>query len=368
MKSIEMEAGSVYTGRLADGCIQCRRGAKMVLFVTGLCPNSCFYCPVSDKKSGRDVIYANERLVAGSRDEVIEQIIDEARLIDAEGTGITGGDPLAVADRTSDFIRELKVAFGPKHHIHLYTTITSETAIRRVAEAGLDEIRFHPDESLWHRIEETAYRDAVLLSIGLGMKTGFEIPVIPGMEEEILHLIDFAADSRMDFANLNELEFSDNNRPAMEQRGFVQKNELDYGVLGSEESAYRIIQRSRAEIPLHYCSASFKNSVQLTRRIKRRAENVAEKYDTITDEGTLLRGMITGGSPDDIVQYMKMEFGIPDDMMGVERGRVYTAAWTLEDIFDDYMSNFPDGIPFEFYIVEEYPTADHLEVERIPLP
>lgn len=368
MEPIEIEADSVYTGRLADGCIQCRRGAKMVLFVTGLCPNSCFYCPVSDKKSGRDVIYANERQVAGTRDEIIEQIIDEARLIDAEGTGITGGDPLAVADRTADFIRALKDAFGPEHHIHLYTTITSETAIRRVAEAGLDEIRFHPDESLWHRIEETAYMDAASLSLSLGMKTGFEIPVIPGMEEEILHLIDLAAESEMDFVNLNELEFSDNNRPAMERRGFEQKNELDYGVLGSEESAYRIIRRSRAEIPLHYCSAAFKNSVQLSRRIKRRAKNVAEKYDMITDEGTLLRGLILGGKPDDIVQYMKTEFGIPDDMLGVEKDRVYTAAWILEDIFDDYMSNFPDGIPFDFYIVEEYPTADRLEVERIPLP
>ena len=368
MEVNDMEADSAYTGHLARGCIQCRRGAKMVLFVTGLCPNHCFYCPVSEKKSGRDVIYANERLVTGSEQQIEEQIIDEARLMDAEGTGITGGDPLAVADRTASFIRALKGAFGPEHHIHLYTTITSETAIRRAAEAGLDEIRFHPDESLWAGIERTPYKNAVKLSLKLGMDVGFEIPVIPGMEREILHLIEFAASAGMHFVNLNELEFSDNNRPAMEQRGFVQKNDIDYGVLGSEEAAYGILKNNRADIPVHYCSASFKNSVQLRLRIGRRAKNVAEKYDYITPDGTLIRGMIIGGQPEEVVRYMKEEFGIPDDMLGIENDRVYTASWILEDIFEDYMDNFPEGIPFEFYIVEEYPTADRLEVERIPLP
>ncbi len=368
MESIEMEADSAYTGRLAEGCIHCRTGAKMVLFVTGLCPNHCFYCPVSEKKSGKDVIYANERRVTGTEKEIAEQIIDEARLMDARGTGITGGDPLAVAGRTANLIRILKEAFGPEHHIHLYTTITSDSAIKRVAEAGLDEIRFHPDESLWANIEDTPYIDAVSLSLELGMDVGFEIPVIPGTEGEILHLIRFARMAGVQFVNLNELEFSDNNRPAMEKRGFVQKNEIDYGVLGSEEAAYRILRNNTANIPVHYCSASFKNSVQLRLRILRRARNIAKKYDYITPDGTIIRGVITGGHPEEIARYMKEEFGIPDDMLKIDGDRVYTASWILEDIFEDYMENFPCGIPFEFYIVEEYPTADRLEVERIPLP
>ena len=368
MEVIDMEADSAYTSALAKGCIQCRRGAKMVLFVTGLCPNDCFYCPISEKKSGKDVIYANERLVTGTEEEVAHQIIDEAKLMDAEGTGITGGDPLAVSERTASFIRLLKGAFGLNHHIHLYTTITSETAIRKAAEAGLDEIRFHPDESLWAGIENTPYGDAVKLSLELGMDVGFEIPVIPGTEGEILHLIEFSDRMGMHFVNLNELEFSDNNRPAMEERGFVQKNEIDYGVLGSEDSAYRILRDNSAAIPVHYCSASFKNGVQLRLRIGRRAKNVAEKYDYITQDGTLIRGMIIGGQPEEIVRYMKEEFEIPDDLLKIDGDRVYTASWILEEIFEDYMDNFPEGIPFEFYIVEEYPTADRLEVERIPLP
>jgi len=95
---------------------------------------------------------------------------------------------------------------------------------------------------------------------------------------------------------------------------------------------------------------------------------VAKRYDSITEDGTLMRGLVTGGEPEEIVRYMKEEFGIPDDMMGVEGDRVYTAPWMLEEIFENYIDNFPNGLPFQFYIVEEYPTADRLEVERIPLP
>jgi pyruvate formate-lyase activating enzyme-like uncharacterized protein len=86
---------SSHRGELSPACQQCAEGKKMVLFVTGLCRFRCFYCPVSERRNQKDVVYANERRVLTDED-----VIDEARSIGAAGTGITGGDPLGVIDRT----------------------------------------------------------------------------------------------------------------------------------------------------------------------------------------------------------------------------------------------------------------------------
>src|SRR3990167_7832513 len=48
------------TGQISKGCSLCVEGRKSVLFATGICPADCYYCPISDKKKGRDVVYINE--------------------------------------------------------------------------------------------------------------------------------------------------------------------------------------------------------------------------------------------------------------------------------------------------------------------
>jgi pyruvate formate-lyase activating enzyme-like uncharacterized protein len=128
-----------YTGDLAQGCRLCEKGAKLVLFVTGLCGRGCVFCPLSEKRRDRDVAWANEREVLGADD-----IIEEALRMNALGAGITGGDPLLKMEKTFGYISLLKKRFGGEFHIHLYTaTPASQENLRMLRETGLDEIRFH---------------------------------------------------------------------------------------------------------------------------------------------------------------------------------------------------------------------------------
>jgi len=46
---------------LSRGCSICQQGAKMVLFITGRCSRTCWYCPLSSQRKGKDDIYANEK-------------------------------------------------------------------------------------------------------------------------------------------------------------------------------------------------------------------------------------------------------------------------------------------------------------------
>lgn len=141
------ESGS-YSTFLTDGCLCCQKGAKMVLFVTGICYRDCFFCPISEDRKNKDVIFANERAVLKDSD-----VLEEARSMSAEGTGITGGEPLLELERVIHYIRLLKEEFGKEHHIHLYTcTAPNNDYLKSLATAGLDEIRLHPPIEIWNKL------------------------------------------------------------------------------------------------------------------------------------------------------------------------------------------------------------------------
>ncbi|MFW6041353.1 MAG: radical SAM protein [Thermoplasmatota archaeon] len=353
MKLKKLEKNSAYVGKLPEGCKYCRRGSKMVLLVTGECEGSCWYCPLSEKKKGKDVIYANEKRVF-----TVDEIIEEAHNIDAEGTGITGGDPFK-CEETDKYIQILKSEFGMDHHIHLYTQSTDLDKIRLFEEAGLDELRFHPLLKIWDSIEETEYPLIMDELKELDMNVGIEIPSIPGMENQTYHLINELKDS-VDFVNLNELEFSSTNWKQMVDRGYKQKSDVSSAVEGSQKMALKIIKLGFG-LPIHYCSSSFKDSVQLRNRIKRRATNIAKEGEWITEEGTLIKGIILVDDPRKVKDKLIERFDIPTNLIWYddEKERIELSLAVLEEIYDK--------LDYECYGIEEYPTADRLEVERWPL-
>ncbi|MDD1769112.1 MAG: radical SAM protein, partial [Methanomassiliicoccales archaeon] len=218
MRVRSIEAGSKYTGRLPKGCVLCRRGAKMVLLVTGICETGCFYCPLSRKKKGRGVVYADEQKVGSDED-----VLTEARSINAKGTGITGGDPLLVLGLTLKYVSLLKSSFGEKHHIHLYTSSIDQDAYRSLEAAGLDELRIHPPIQTWRKLERTELRKVVA---GSSMKIGMEVPAIPDRREDLVALVNHADSIGMDFVNITELEFSETNWKRLRARGFDVKNDV----------------------------------------------------------------------------------------------------------------------------------------------
>ena len=274
-------------GPLPKGCQLCIQGKKLVLFVTGLCPRKCFYCPISDKKSQKDVIYANEWPI---KENELETIFKEAELCGAKGAGITGGDPLVKLERTVTLIKNFKQRFGQHFHIHLYTSLNliTEETLKHLYYSGLDEIRVHPDlddRTLWPKIS---------LLKKFSWDVGVEIPLIPTKEMETKKLIDLIQD-KVDFLNINELEISDTNANHLVEKHFLPKDSMSYGVKGSGELGIELlnyVEKNYPQFNVHYCTTTLKDRVQLAERIKRRAKNIKEIFDVVTEEGMLKRGAI----------------------------------------------------------------------------
>jgi uncharacterized protein len=276
---------SFNSGVLPKGCQQCVKGEKLVLFVTGICPRKCYFCPVSDEKYGKDITFANEKKCFTSKD-----VVEEARLMNAKGAGITGGDPLAKIDRTVRYIKTLKKEFGSEFHIHLYTSLRliSDDTLQKLYIAGLDELRLHPDldsDQLWKRLD---------MATKFPWDLGIEVPLVPGKKKETKKLIDFIQTKVM-FLNLNELEVADNSQSKLLDMGFNTDSEFSYSIKGSKELGLELIkyiQEKEYSLPVHVCTAKLKDATQLTERIKREGAGAKKEFDVIDDEGLLTRGAL----------------------------------------------------------------------------
>ncbi len=263
----------------SKGCELCQLGAKMVLFVTGLCYRSCFYCPLSEHRKGKDAVYANERFVKCDTDLIVE-----ARSMDALGTGITGGEPLLALARVLHYMKLLKSEFGPQHHIHLYSSLApSGHTLRVLARAGLDEIRIHPPIEEWNNFASSQYCEALKYAKTLGLEAGVEIPAIKPVPAILNALKEVSG-----FLNLNELEFSETNYKAMTAAGFVPV-ESGYAAVGSRKMADEI---ANDEVPTYFCTSASKDSVQLRERFKRKARRLARPFDEVTQDGTLVFAVV----------------------------------------------------------------------------
>ena len=380
-----MTCTKLCTGPLAKGCEQCIVGRKSVIFVTGLCHYKCFYCPISDDKRNKDIVKINEHIIINpDEQEGLNQLFAEIENCQSLGASLTGGDPLAKLDRTIYYIKALKEKFGKGFHIHLYSSLpfVTQDAMIRLSEAGLDEIRFHAD------LDDIASWEKMYFAEGLKMNIGIEIPSIPGSIEKTKELINFAKKTGfIEFVNLNELEFSDISNDNFEEHGFFVKNSLSYGIMGSEAVAKEAIEYAKnIGMPTHYCTAGFKDKVQLANRLRLRSQKVAKEYDLEDEEGLLERGeilpltdkenssseMVVEGGLDleAIKQELQEEFEIPDELIDNVGYRLLIAPWVIKEIFEELnerKEEFTWIEDVEISIVKEYPTDDHFLVERNPL-
>jgi len=328
---------------LSRGCVLCHQGAKMVLFVTGRCYRSCWYCPLSSERKGKDAVWANERRIEGTG-----QMIREAEAMSALGTGITGGEPLLCIDRVVTSCRALKKHFGKDHHIHLYTAKALSEEDLLTLRGLVDEIRLHPPHECWEDILTTDFIGAAQRAKELGFDIGIEVPALPGLK----HLI--PALPYLDFLNINELEWGETNADAMRMRGFELADGVHNAVRGAREWADELCQSEK----VHLCSSAFKDSVQLRERLKRIARNTARPFDEVTDDGTVVYGVLEpdAGTLTACADHCRKELG--EDCYTACGDHIEVAWWALQEL--------GEHLAGKKYVIERYPNGGII-VEVTPL-
>ena len=332
---LESRAHTFYIKKegIPKGCQQCLKGTKAVLFLNGICqnPKHCWwYCPISEKRKGKKDTYINEILITSK-----EQILQELKAINAKGMSITGGDPLYEPNlkKTLEYIRFVKENKGKKFHIHLYTNglnFSDDIAVK-LAQTGLDEIRFNPSKENWNVLK---------YALNKGMSVGAEVPVIPEVEyiENLKKFIFYLNKIGADFINLNEFEYSLPNSQNLKDRNFKLEAGTIASVKNSKDYAIKLIHDivPNVSIKIHFCTVIAKDYWQLRERYLRRAKTIKLHYEEITRDGLLLYALIEGEKKDikGFCDLLLSELKIPQNFISYEITNIkLPLKFAMEELF-----------------------------------
>ena len=380
--------GGKTTGQLSQGCIQCIQGRKSVLFITGQCNLSCYYCPVSDKKMHNSHMYINETFIPAEMqlDNAIKVIKQEIDLCGSRGISITGGDPLLAPERIITIGKALKDQYGSKFHIHLYTPGRegSEELFKSI-NSVIDEIRFHP-------VTEKDIRK-MIIAMDFTWDVGMELPATINLSESkyFQNLLEiYVSESKKRnrtrlFLNLNELEITEANFRRM-GKYITDENVMDPIVYGSREEAFKILSIYGNKYPgfnIFFCPQREKDNIQIPKRYFNRASNIVLPSDIMVDDqdkGLLMRGVIklrNDCKPDNVnlnfllnLEELKTQliniFDIPPERITIDykKNQLLTEPEFLDEFAQELKEHFPE---IQIGILEESPTSDRIEFSFINL-
>ncbi len=281
-KSMYLRKPPIHVRGLPRGCELCLRGLKSVLFITGLCPVGCFYCPVNPERRQRDLMYINDIQVRDLR-----TILLEVERCLSRGIAITGGEPLVVIDRVLEICKVLKMFLGEEFHIHIYTNVAvlNKRRAELLAMCPVDEVRLHV-------LEERLISDKTSLLKFLARQhfdVGLETPVLPGLEKTIMDVVELLYHNDViSFVNLNEVDVSSGNEHSLRKLGYIP--DVDGTVQGSYEAGRRLLNKLSQLFPnlkINLCTSCTKDIVQVGLRYFYKSFTMSTLSQRVEDDGSV---------------------------------------------------------------------------------
>ena len=312
------------SGALSTGCRLCVEGAWSCLFVNGTCNASCFFCPKTHDPLAPP---SSDGLAFRNAPDYLAYL----RTLGARGVGISGGEPLLRLDTTLEFVTAIKREFAGSIHVWLYTNGLSATAanLRKLNNAGLDEIRFNIASD---RYSTAAVRQAAEIFETVVV----EIPVIPEDIHELKRLLPGLADIGVRCLNLHQMWCSTRNAAELMRRKYTFLHGSRVTVLESELAALEVLEHALAnciELPVHYCSATYKHRFQTAAAFRRDARLVARDHEDITEAGLIRQLSISGSRTEMTEQRRRIELagGAPPNLRADVTG---TRLWFKTFLWD----------------------------------
>ena len=271
--------------RLSPGCRCCGNGTWSCLFVNNRCNRNCFYCPTSQDNASVPGTNTLDFPLARDYAEYTERF-------GMDGVSFSGGEPLLTPDRTIEYLQALRCRRGDSVHTWLYTngTLLNAAMVRRLRDAGLDEIRFD--------VAANGYDlTGVFLAAGIIPVVTVEIPALPDDAALLRGLLVDMTNAGVHFLNLHQLRLTPHNRPHLQRRGLTFLHGARITVLESELTALELLVETLDKgipLPINYCSFVYKHRYQRAAARRRAAIAARKPFEDITENGYLRHLSLAG--------------------------------------------------------------------------
>jgi pyruvate formate-lyase activating enzyme-like uncharacterized protein len=348
-----------WVNSLSPGCKLCGEGQWSCLFITGICNARCFYCPASQD---RDETPQTQRLLFEDPEAYAHYI----NWFGFKGVSFSGGEPLMVFDRVVQAIETVRRLCPPDVYIWMYTNgiLGSEAKFRKLALAGIDEIRFD--------LGATNYHLGVLHGAAECIRNvTVEIPAVPEDVERLKGLLPRLCELGVTRLNLHQLRLTSYNAEKLLQHAYTYLHGEQPTVLESDLAAFELmafVVKQRLSMGVNYCNFQFKNRFQKAGFRRKMATRLAEAKEEITGNGFLRRIIAeTAGVESEVALGALASLPeLPEQIVLHYKGRVLTNMGpspskrhhTIESI--DYPID--DGLAVEPILLRGGLVADYLEM------
>lgn len=273
---------SISCGWLSKACVECTGVNGSETFSTTFkCHRNCYFC------FNFNLADYDKYVQCGCPWEQELAAAHEATGGKLAVIGLTGGEPLLNLDDSIAFLKRAGELF-PNAHKRMYTSgdLLTPDGAKRLAQAGLDEIRFSVKQDDPCQLRETVL-DNMKMAASYIKDVVVEMPIVPDTKEVMKDWMRRFAQNGIKGMNLLEFCFPFHSWEEFDKRGFTLKNPpfdemFDYGysgglaVAGSEKLALELMVWALDEglgFGLHYCSLENKHRSEI-RQMNEPARNV----------------------------------------------------------------------------------------------
>ncbi len=265
-----MKNRTIYVGdqeKFPKGCISCLFGTGLGgIRKTNKCNLSCKFCYYHYNLDNQDIIQEGMWEIGDS--SYYEEDLELLLSIQEKPSGIAYVylEPFLEIEKYYSVIKKIHTA-GIYQHLYTNGSLCTEENLKKLAEAGLDEIRFN--------LGAVNCSDKVIESMKIAKKyfpsVGIETPMTPEFFEQFLEKKELILNSGIDFINCAELHLGEDNinnyigeKVYMARRGYISP-------IWSREMTLKLMKMGSEEnwdILIHDCSNHTKFSRELNKNSK----------------------------------------------------------------------------------------------------